>query len=241
MYNCAVRQRPVRVLSISKQSVAMRKSFLIVEDHPVFREALRLALGTGLKGSRIDLASGLAEAKSVLDGGRKFDLIVLDLWLPDANGYEGLIELRRFRPKQPIVVMSAFSDPAVVHRAMLLGASGFIAKSATREQIVTAVKSVLAGEVCLPVHGAAAPASSEAEAALRARVETLTEHQLRVLDLLCKGRLNKEIAYILDVGETTVKAHVGEILRKLRVSNRTQAVIEVSRLDLQSIAAFHAR
>ena len=124
---------------------------------------------------------------------------------------------------------------------MLLGASGFIAKSATREQIVTAVKSVLAGEVCLPVHGAPAPASSEAEAALRARVETLTEHQLRVLDLLCKGRLNKEIAYILDVGETTVKAHVGEILRKLRVSNRTQAVIEVSRLDLQSIAAFHAR
>jgi DNA-binding NarL/FixJ family response regulator len=139
------------------------------------------------------------------------------------------------------VIVSAFADRGVVHKAMACGAAGFIPKSARRDHIVQGLRTVLAGDVTLPIDYAPAHmAGNEDVAALTGRLGSLTRQQLRVLEMLCRGLLNKQIAYQLAVGETTVKAHVGEILRKLSVGSRTQAVLEVSRLDFGAVLALYA-
>ena len=215
---------------------------LIVDDHPIFLSAIESVLSERLSGSRIVTAQGLEAAKAVVRSEADLDVVLLDLWLPDTQGYEGLMELRRLKPKLPIVVLSAFADQVVVHKAMMLGASGFIAKSASRDEITRSVLAVLAGNVCLPADYRPPSSATDKElAALTTRLKSLTHQQLRVLQMLCQGLLNKEIAYQLNVGETTVKAHVSEILRKLAVVSRTQAVLEVSKLDLSSISALYSR
>ncbi len=220
----------------------MPTHILIVDDHPIFLSAIEGVLSNLLSGVRITTAQGLEAAKAAVAADEDLDVVLLDLWLPDTQGYEGLMELRRLRPKLPIIVLSAFADQVVVHKTMMLGASGFIAKSASAEEIARSVMSVLAGDVCLPAGYRPPSNATDAElAVLTTRLKSLTHQQLRVLQMLCQGLLNKEIAYQLNVGETTVKAHVSEILRKLAVVSRTQAVLEVSRLDLSSISALYAR
>ena len=124
---------------------------------------------------------------------------------------------------------------------MTCGAAGFIPKSATRDDIVQGLRTVLAGDVSLPVDYMPPHLVANADvAALTGRLSSLTRQQLRVLQMLCQGLLNKQIAYHLDVCETTVKAHVGEILRKLSVGSRTQAVLEVSRLDFGAVLVLYA-
>lgn len=220
----------------------MPTHILIVDDHPVFLSAIEDVLSKELSEPRILTAQGIDAAKAVFRTAGDLDVVLLDLWLPDTQGYEGLIELRRLRPKLPIIVLSAFADQVVVHKAMMLGASGFIAKSASREEIARSVLSVLAGDHCLPAgYRPPSVATDQELAVLTTRLKSLTHQQLRVLQMLCQGRLNKEIAYQLNVGETTVKAHVSEILRKLAVVSRTQAVLEVSKLDLSAVSALYSR
>lgn len=139
------------------------------------------------------------------------------------------------------MIVSGFADQGIVHKAMTCGAAGFIPKSATRDDIVQGLRTVLAGDVSLPVDYMPPHLVANADvAALTGRLSSLTRQQLRVLQMLCQGLLNKQIAYHLDVCETTVKAHVGEILRKLSVGSRTQAVLEVSRLDFGAVLALYA-
>ncbi len=218
----------------------MPARFLIVEDHPIFADALRMTLAAELSNVCFVHAGTLAEAKDALEGGAEFDLVLLDLWLPDTHGFAGLIELRGRFPKLPIVVISAFADQTVVHRSMVCGAAGFIPKSARKEAFLQAIHTVLAGEIvlprdCLPPDSVA---SIETDV-LTAKLQTLTQQQLRVLQMLCQGLLNKQIAHELDVGEATVKAHISEILRKLHVCSRTQAVLEVSKLDFGAVLALY--
>jgi DNA-binding NarL/FixJ family response regulator len=216
-------------------------SILIVEDHPMFLEAIRSAIAAKLSECRIVAATDFEAAKATVNA-QQFDLVLLDLWLPDVHGYEGLMELRRLQPKLPVVVLSAFADEVVVHKALVLGASGFIPKSASRDEILSSITGVLAGDICMPA-GCSPPRQSPGvdPELMTKRLKTLTQQQLRVLQMLCQGLLNKEIAYQLDVGETTVKAHVSEILRKLGVTSRTQAVIEVSKLDHNAITALYSK
>ena len=215
--------------------------FLIVEDHPVFAEGLQLTIRQGLPEACTVHAGSLALARDALSRDQDFALVLLDLWLPDTHGFEGLIALRREFPKLPIVIVSGFADQGVVHKAMTCGAAGFIPKSATRDEIVQGLRTVLAGDVTLPIDYLPPQLVANADmAALTGRLNSLTRQQLRVLQMLCQGLLNKQIAYHLDVGETTVKAHVGEILRKLSVGSRTQAVLEVSRLDFGAVLALYA-
>jgi DNA-binding NarL/FixJ family response regulator len=205
---------------------------LIVEDHPIFADALRMTLAAAMPNACIAQAGTLAEAKQALESGAQFDLVLLDLWLPDTHGFAALIELRERYPKLPIVIVSAFADQGVVHKSIVCGAAGFIPKSARKDSILQAIRNVLAGEIVLPSNCLAPDEVAGIEPdALTSKLQSLTHQQLRVLQMLCQGLLNKQIAHELGVGEATVKAHIGEILRKLHVCSRTQAVLEVSKLD----------
>jgi DNA-binding NarL/FixJ family response regulator len=120
---------------------------------------------------------------------------------------------------------------------MTCGAAGFITKSARKSELASSISEVMAGSVTLPA-GYQPPASDAGTAQsseMLRRFGTLTPQQRRVLQMLRQGMLNKQIAHELDVGETTVKAHVSEILRKLHVASRTQAVIEVSKFDFDAV------
>jgi DNA-binding NarL/FixJ family response regulator len=145
--------------------------------------------------------------------------------------------MRTIYPKLPVVICSAREDPRIIHEALSYGASGFISKSVRRAELAAAIEEVMSGNVYLPAGYTPPAASAETPSELAQRLASLTPQQLRVLMILRQGMLNKQIAYELNVGETTVKAHVSEILRKLNVASRTQAVIEVSKIDFDTIVS----
>ncbi|RUO98687.1 response regulator transcription factor [Hyphomicrobium sp.] len=209
---------------------------LIVDDHPLFVEALQRAISTAFPGTVAHSAISIEAAKTELGSGTPFDIVLLDLALPGVRGFDGLLELRTLHPRMPIVVVSALEDPRIVQDVMRYGAAGFISKSADRTEIAEAIKDVLEGSLTLP-KGYQPPEvqTSETRSDLARRLRTLTPKQLSVLRMLRQGLLNKQIAHELQIEETTVKAHVSEILRKLNVSSRTQAVIEAQKLDFSII------
>ena len=217
----------------------MTARFLVVDDHPLFLEALKLVLNGAYPDAIVHEATSVNSAHDAFDSHQSFDLVLLDLSMPGTPGLDGLLEFRRRYPKQPIVIVSALEDPRIVHEAMTCGAAGFISKSMRGAELAVAIQDVLAGELVLP-KGYQPPqtdALPTGTSELTRRLATLTPQQVRVLQMLRQGMLNKQIAYELGVGETTVKAHVSEILRKLRVSSRTQAVIEAAKIDFEAITA----
>jgi DNA-binding NarL/FixJ family response regulator len=224
---------------LSAEASSVPSSILIVDDHPLFVEALKLVIQNEFPKARLSEATSIESARAVLDKEGPFDLLLLDLSMPGTRGLEGLIELRTRHPKLPIVVVSALQDPRIVHEVMTCGAAGFISKSTRGSELGRAIREVVSGSIVLPKGyqppQANAPPSTTSD--LTARLATLTPQQVRVLQMLRQGLLNKQIAYDLGVGETTVKAHVSEILRKLKVSSRTQAVIEATRIDFDAILA----
>ncbi len=204
---------------------------LIADDHPLFRGALREAV-TGLF-SRVAVAEAgtFEEVTDVLERGADVDLILLDLSMPGARGFSGLMYLRAQYPSLPIVVVSANDDPAVIRRCMEFGTSGFIPKTLGIDVLRQAIARVLQGELWTPPDiDLAHPADAETAATI-ARLATLTPQQVRVLMMLSGGLLNKQIAYELGVSEATVKAHVSAILQKLGVESRTQAVIAAGKIE----------
>ena len=134
----------------------MLKRFLIVEDHPIYAEALQLIICNSMADVRITHVGTLREAKDAIRQEKKFDLVLLDLCLPDTHGFEGLIELRVLAPKLPIVIVSAFADQSVVQKSLVCGASGFIPKTADKDALLQALADILAGHVTPPGGVAAA-------------------------------------------------------------------------------------
>ncbi|MFS8035514.1 response regulator transcription factor [Xanthobacter sp. AM11] len=220
--------------------------FLIVDDHPLFREALHRAVRLACPSSQIEEATTLAAAVvQIQQPERAFDLVLLDLSMPGTEGFEGLLELRSRFPELPIVIVSCLDDARIVQRALFYGIAGYIPKSASREVIAGAITAVMSGAIHIP-EALLGPGSSGLEGTeqndVLTRLAALTPQQLRVLQMLRQGRLNKQIAYELDVCERTVKAHVSEILRKLGVYSRTQVVIETAKIDFESLTEnAHAR
>ncbi|MEO1281461.1 MAG: response regulator transcription factor [Pseudomonadota bacterium] len=215
----------------------MQPRFLIVDDHPLFLNAIQLAVLAAYPQAKIFEASTIDAARKEISANDPLDLILLDLSLPGTTGFDGLLELRTLYPKLPIVIISALEDPRIIHEAMSYGAAGFISKAVRRTDLEKALQDVMAGSVTLP-SDYQPPQDNNSDAAnsdLAVRLTSLTPQQLRVLKMLRQGMLNKQIAYELRVGETTVKAHVSEILRKLNVSSRTQAVIEVAKIDFGQV------
>ncbi|MBD9482172.1 response regulator transcription factor [Pseudomonas sp. PDM14] len=205
---------------------------LIADDHPLFRSALQQALSLGLGPDvRLVEAASIAELETCLGEKSDWDLVLLDLNMPGAYGFSGLVLLRGQYPQLPVVMVSAQEEAAVVVRAREFGASGFIPKSSSLETIQQAVRQVLDGEVWWPPQASeAVTVSAEAKAA-SAGLASLTPQQFRVLTMVCEGLLNKQIAYELNVSEATIKAHVTAIFRKLGVRTRTQAALLLQQME----------
>ncbi|MGY4490207.1 response regulator transcription factor ErdR [gamma proteobacterium L18] len=205
---------------------------LIADDHPLFRGALRQAVTLGLgPDTRLVEVASIAELETQLNAKADWDLVLLDLNMPGAYGFSGLVLLRGQYPQVPVVMVSAQEEAAVVVRAREFGASGFIPKSSPLEVIQEAVRNVLDGDVWWPPQAfEAVSVSAEAKAASEG-LASLTPQQFRVLTMVCEGLLNKQIAYELSVSEATIKAHVTAIFRKLGVRTRTQAALLLQQLE----------
>jgi DNA-binding NarL/FixJ family response regulator len=203
---------------------------IIADDHPLFRAALREALGKLLPGVRVIEAAGVPELQGVVESHSDADLLLLDLRMPGAQGFSTLIELRAQYPALPVAIVSAEEDAGVIRRALDFGASAFIPKSSSMEAIAQGLRVVLDGGTWVPQGLDSAESAADADAELAARIASLTPQQFRVLTLLADGRLNKQIGAELDVSEATIKAHVTAILRKLGLYRRTQAAVLAQRL-----------
>lgn len=212
----------------------MTRQFVVADDHPLFREALKAAVGRLESGTRFVEADSVAALLAALEAEPDADLLLLDLNMPGAQGFNALAHVRGSRPGLPVVVVSADDDPQTIASALRYGAQGFIPKSTEAGQIGQAIEAVLAGEIYTPpgFHAPRGAASNAEDLEVARRMAELTPQQFRVLGMLCSGLLNKQVAYELDVSEATVKAHVTAILRKLGVATRTQAVLAAGRLAI---------
>jgi DNA-binding NarL/FixJ family response regulator len=212
---------------------------LVVDDHPLILEALKQVLRDLHPDIEVLEARDGQQAAEQTAAHADLSLILLDLTLPNVHGLELLAGLRRDFPDIPVVVLSATEDRDTVLRAINDGAMGFIPKTSRTEVLVAALRLVFSGGVYLPpsvfagpVHAASEPRTL-APASRSPKEVGLTERQAQVLALLVQGKSNKLICRALDLAEGTVKIHVTAILRALNVSNRTQALVAVSRLGLR--------
>lgn len=208
--------------------------FLIADDHPLFRDALKRAVSSLFPSASLAEADTTAALQTLLEQISDPDLLLLDLHMPGASGFSGLVHVRARHPSLPVIVVSGNEEPGVMRRAIAHGASGYIPKSSSLDEMAQAIQQVLDGEVWLPksARGAQATHLAADEADIARRLRELTPQQFRVLMMLADGLLNKQIAYELGVSEATIKAHMTAILKKLGASNRTQAVVAAARLQL---------
>ncbi|MCO4322519.1 response regulator transcription factor [Aliidiomarina quisquiliarum] len=197
---------------------------VIADDHPLFRAALKQALSETLSGDVLE-AESFPALQELLERERQIELVLLDLNMPGNQGLTGLTAVRNLFPDILVIIVSANESPDVIRRAMAFGASAYVPKSAPLPMIKEAVEIVLNGDNWLPEHLRQTPANEpDAESEDFAyRLEQLTPQQFKVLSCIADGLLNKQIAWELQVQETTIKQHVSAILRKLGVINRTQA------------------
>jgi DNA-binding NarL/FixJ family response regulator len=208
---------------------------LVIEDHALVREAMVLALDRLALPCTFSQASCGQEALTIIEARHDFDLVLVDLMLPDMSGFSLLSILAHRFPSIPVVVVSALTDEASVKRALKAGASGFLSKSLTTEQLVDAVRKVLNGGVVTPEMSEQAANRPIRKRGVDSIAEQfgLTAAQTRVMELMVEGRTNREIAGLLGLAEGTVKVHCSAILRALDVSNRAQALVVLARHGLR--------
>lgn len=210
---------------------------LIADDHPLFREAISSVIAATFNGCETLETESLDEVLAYAAREADLDLILLDLNMPGMQGLNGLIALRNSYPTIPVVIVSAEEDKKIVLQALTCGAVGFITKSSPRTEMAQALQQIMAGNAYLPsdvIRGqtcstAQQPATDEQIDP--AVLDSLTRKQLLVLERMAKGESNKQIAWNLNIAETTVKAHVSAVLRKLGVHNRIQAVLSAGQVD----------
>ncbi len=207
-------------------------TLLIADDHPLFREALRGAVQRVIPGVTLHEADSVEALYALAEQHNDADLVLMDLNMPGAQGFNALVHMRSQHPQLPVVVVSAREEARVMRRALDHGAFGFIPKSADSDTIGRALTAVLDGEHWMPEAAQSEPPIDEAEREVGARLRELTPQQFRVLQMLGSGLLNKQIAWELNVSEATIKAHVTAILRKLGATNRTQAVLMAGKLAI---------
>lgn len=194
---------------------------LIADDHPLTREGLALAARAALSGVTVNTAGTIAEAVASMERTPPDRMILLDLMLPDARGYSGLLTIQHQAPRVPIVIVSASQGTSLIEAARAVGAAAFLSKSLPLDTIAARLRDVDAGQQIFPP----ADGSQGQITDLRDRISTLSPAQKSVLFALADGRSNKAIAYDLDIKEATVKAHLTVIFRKLGVTNRAQALL----------------
>lgn len=210
---------------------------IIADDHPLFREAIRNAAQQHFPDALITETASLDETLTYIEQHSDVDLVLLDLNMPGMDGLNGIVNLRSTYPDVPVVILSAEEDKNIVLQSMTYGAVGFITKSMPREKIIAAIEQILDGQAFLPpdiIRRAASNNHSRRQDNTGIPTEvisSLTRRQLLVFERMAKGESNKQIGYELNIAETTVKAHVSAILRKLKVQNRMKAVLCASAVD----------
>jgi DNA-binding NarL/FixJ family response regulator len=211
---------------------------LVVDDHQLIREALRGVLKQLRRDVVILEAPTAAQAEQTIVAHPDVNFVLLDLTLPDRDGFSVLDDLRRNYPAISVVVLSATQDRSNVVKALELGASGYIPKSARREVMLGAIQLVLAGGIYIPPQILEREQSSPGVTHVdREGIEIcgsrvgLTGRQIDVLALVMQGMNNKTICRTLNLAEPTVKNHVSAILRAFKVTNRTEVVIAVSKSE----------
>jgi DNA-binding NarL/FixJ family response regulator len=221
----------------------MTTRVLIADDHPLFRAALVQTLSDCIDDVDVLQARDLPEVFEQLGSHDGLDLVLLDLHMPGAQGLNGLAQLRRRFPAVAVVMVSANEDPVVIRRALDHGAAGFIPKSVDLSELSEALEAVFDCREWVPPRLRRAVAEADpggAEEGMAQRLASLTPQQLRVLEMVAQGQLNKQIADALGIQLRTVKAHMSEIFHKLGVRNRTQAGIAFRSLDVKSGDRFDA-
>lgn len=237
LHELSVRDTGQAEIEMARLSKAM-----IADDQPLFRDAIRDVIFRIPDCQQVFEASSLKEAIEIVSKHDGLNLAFLDLDMPEMQGLGGLVSLNEIAPSLPIIVMSVRVNRYIAAQAISRGAMGFIAKSASRDEIVDAIRQVLVGKICICVgsgvlmreRGRASCRSGPEAAVDPDQFQSLTRRQLLVLERMTFGESNKQIAYNLHIAETTVKAHVSAILRKLNVQNRVQAILAASCLDLVS-------
>lgn len=204
----------------------MSLTFLVTDDHSIFRSGLKLTIQSIYPDAVIHEAASAAESEARLNQPGDIDLVLLDLTLPDSEGLDLLARLRVRYPATPFAVISASEDRHLVQEAMDLGALGYLPKSSSNAVISGAIRLMLSGGAYIPPELLNAPATQSA-------IDMgLTPRQLEVLRLLAEGLSNKQIGAQLCIAPGTIKAHIAAILRELNAGNRTQAVHRARELKI---------
>ena len=211
--------------------------FLVVDDHAVVREGLRSVLESLDDRVTVLEARSATEAYALVEQHADLDLVLLDLNLPGVEGYAAMQELHRRHHTLPVVILSGSEDTPSVVAALKMHALGFIPKSSPREVMLQALRLVLSGGVYIPpqalgLAGLDGPGESSNPDTKSIDKPALTDRQAEILGLIAQGKPNKLIARALNVTEGTVKIHLAAVFRALKVSNRTEAVIEARKFGL---------
>lgn len=213
-------------------------SVLVVDDHPLYSDALTATLQRSFGTCDVVAAKSLGETFALLDAGLDPDLVMLDLKLPDVTGISGFEQLKRRLNGSKILVISSLASAELVRELLDRGAMGFLPKESPASALRVAVREVVEGRSYVPreYRSIAKGRAKEEPCAYRTnpQLAALTPQQKRILRLISEGQPNKLIAYELDLAETTVKAHITALLRRLGVTNRTQAAVLVEAVNAQS-------
>jgi len=204
---------------------------LVVDDHELAREGLKAILPGLHIAFELDEAATCAQALERASQ-RDYDLVLLDLTLPDGSGMDALRVLREKHPEMPLVVVSAKDDPKSVLEAIEAGAMGFIPKSSKRDVLLQALRLVLAGGVYLPPAVLDTPLRAAEPMPAPPPSLGLTPRQMEVLRWLIQGKPNKVIARELGVAESTIKVHCQALFRALGATTRTEAVYAAAKLGV---------
>jgi NarL family two-component system response regulator LiaR len=206
-------------------------SVLLVDDHAVVREGLR---------SFLELQDGIEVVAEAADGEAAVlaaeawrpDVVLMDLVMPRLDGVGAMRELHRLLPSARVIVLTSFPDDDRLLPAIKAGASGYLLKNADPQEVVRAIRAAHAGEALLDPVVAARLLEEIAQRPDSEPAERLTRREREVLALIARGMPNKRIARELEISEKTVKTHVGHVLAKLGVTDRTQAALQAVREGL---------
>ncbi|WP_184807408.1 response regulator transcription factor [Nitrospirillum iridis] len=198
---------------------------LIADDHGLVRDALSSHIERQAPGAVVAGVASVDEAVVALRQDKAIDLLILDLRMPGMNGLDGLQRVRTEFPALKVALMSGLARPDEIRGAFTRGAVGFLPKTLSATELLSAIQTMLQGERFIP---------TDLNTADTADGASFTRREREVLDYLLQGRSNKEIARSLELEEVTVKLHVRGICRKLGAKNRTQAVMRAVEMGIAS-------
>jgi len=214
----------LQVPLVDRYSTRMSKIVLIADDHPLFREALASIVSMAIPNSEIHEAIDYSETREAL-ASQDYNLVFVDLNMPDSNGLSDLALLKKMYPQIPMIVVSAHEEVEIIRTCINHNASGYIIKSSDPEDIQNAILDILDGKTYIPNSIEMVDTRTREQDSVTDRLNLLTPSQLKVFIEMGKGKLNKQIAYDLNITEATVKAHITIVFKKLSINNRTQAVL----------------